>query len=287
MKKIFTLFAAMMLFVGGAFAERVTLWESETPEGTLVEWGKQLAQQAAGQNFNVGDKLILTVVKFDTSLDDYPQVGFKGSDWENVGSFNIVKDKEMPYEATFSLSASDVAALSGGFWISGTAAWVTKLEYEANASTEDLSHAIWIGEKVFDGWGMNIEVKKDVFVDTKVGDEIRCYYKDRKDDFNLVPKTNGWTDIKDGDTKVEKDGYVSLIVTENMLQDLQATGFAIQGLGFTLTHIDLLSATPDGINAIETAKPVQSDVMYNLSGQKVGAGYKGIVIKNGKKVLVK
>lgn len=51
MKKIFTLFAAMMLFVGGAFAERVTLWESETPEGTLVEWGKQLAQQAAGQNF--------------------------------------------------------------------------------------------------------------------------------------------------------------------------------------------------------------------------------------------
>ena len=29
------------------------------------------------------------------------------------------------------------------------------------------------------------------------------------------------------------------------------------------------------------------DLMYNLAGQKVGEGYKGIVIQNGKKVLIK
>lgn len=46
----------------------------------------------------------------------------------------------------------------------------------------------------------------------------------------------------------------------------------------------------DGINAIQTMQNDESASMqkgYNVAGQKVGTEYKGIVIKNGKKVLVK
>lgn len=42
-----------------------------------------------------------------------------------------------------------------------------------------------------------------------------------------------------------------------------------------------------GISAIDTAKPVQNDVIYNLAGQKVDNSYKGVVIKNGKKFFQK
>lgn len=42
---------------------------------------------------------------------------------------------------------------------------------------------------------------------------------------------------------------------------------------------------PTGITAVKTAQ--QDGVRYNLAGQKVNAGYKGVVIMNGKKFVVK
>lgn len=41
------------------------------------------------------------------------------------------------------------------------------------------------------------------------------------------------------------------------------------------------------IQSIIEKKGAESDVIYNLAGQKVGASYKGIVIKNGKKMIQK
>lgn len=48
-------------------------------------------------------------------------------------------------------------------------------------------------------------------------------------------------------------------------------------------------ATPTGISSIENGQlTIDNDApAYNLAGQKVGKGYKGIVIKNGKKVVMK
>jgi len=37
----------------------------------------------------------------------------------------------------------------------------------------------------------------------------------------------------------------------------------------------------------EAAEAAADGAAYNLAGQKVNAGYKGLVIKNGKKVIVK
>lgn len=43
---------------------------------------------------------------------------------------------------------------------------------------------------------------------------------------------------------------------------------------------------PDGIRAITTNEDVNAP-MYNLAGQRVDASFKGVVIKNGKKVVIK
>jgi len=38
---------------------------------------------------------------------------------------------------------------------------------------------------------------------------------------------------------------------------------------------------------VKAAEAAADGAAYNLAGQKVNAGYKGLVIKNGKKVIVK
>ena len=49
-----------------------------------------------------------------------------------------------------------------------------------------------------------------------------------------------------------------------------------------------LDGSEDNTTAIQTVKQtVESDVIYNLAGQKVDANFKGVVIKNGKKMIQK
>ena len=55
--------------------------------------------------------------------------------------------------------------------------------------------------------------------------------------------------------------------------------------GFVIHYDDEEGEETDGIKAVSTK--VENGVRYNLAGQKVGADYKGIVIVNGKKVIIK
>jgi hypothetical protein len=41
------------------------------------------------------------------------------------------------------------------------------------------------------------------------------------------------------------------------------------------------------IDAVEGGNAADNGAIYNLSGQRVGKDYKGIVIKNGKKVMMR
>ena len=43
----------------------------------------------------------------------------------------------------------------------------------------------------------------------------------------------------------------------------------------------------DGIDEVKTSKKEESNALYNLAGQRVANGFKGIVIKNGKKFIIK
>ena len=49
----------------------------------------------------------------------------------------------------------------------------------------------------------------------------------------------------------------------------------------------IISSTTTGISKVENLKVVQDGKCFNLAGQQVAKGYKGIVIKNGKKMVIK
>lgn len=48
-----------------------------------------------------------------------------------------------------------------------------------------------------------------------------------------------------------------------------------------------VTTTATGISKVENLKVAQDGKCFNLAGQQVGKGYKGIVIKNGKKMVIK
>lgn len=54
-----------------------------------------------------------------------------------------------------------------------------------------------------------------------------------------------------------------------------------------IKSIKRVTTTATGISKVENLKVAQDDKCFNLAGQQVGKGYKGIVIKNGKKMVIK
>ena len=57
---------------------------------------------------------------------------------------------------------------------------------------------------------------------------------------------------------------------------LQKNGLRFQGVGFTLTKVELKVPDPSGVNTINVVK-ADNGAIYNVAGQKVNAGYKGLV----------
>ena len=50
---------------------------------------------------------------------------------------------------------------------------------------------------------------------------------------------------------------------------------------------EIVEAPTTGISNIESANVAKEGKSFNLAGQQVGKNYKGVVIKNGKKMVIK
>ena len=68
--------------------------------------------------------------------------------------------------------------------------------------------------------------------------------------------------------------YGTDVVNGNVIEELYLLTSPVEG------------DSPDGIHDMEAQEPLLAGV-YNLQGQRVGEGYKGIVVENGKKILRK
>jgi len=146
---------------------------------------------------------------------------------------------------------------------------------------------LWEGPMVFDGWSVSFVIEPEKFANVKAGDIIRANYTDKGADFNPIYKhVNDWSDWTDFQNAMERqDTYIQAPVTEAAIAELQSTGLRFQGVGFTMTSVELISSAT-GIQAVKTVK-AENDAIYNLAGQRVDANYKGVVIANGQKKIQK
>ena len=150
------------------------------------------------------------------------------------------------------------------------------------------SLTMWEGELVYNGWSVSSTVDPKYFEVAQVGDIIYCSVKDVTADYNPIFKYQDWSDFTDIQATLAKDEthFEGKIATAEALDYLQKNGLRFQGVGFTLTKVELKVPDPSGVNTINVVK-ADNGAIYNVAGQKVNAGYKGLVIKNGKKFVNK
>ena len=175
-----------------------------------------------------------------------------------------------------------------GIWFGTTAEFVkaggdVPVRPEAGGSL-----TMWEDELVYNGWGVSSTVDPKYFEVAEVGDIIYCSVKDVTADYNPIFKYQDWSDFTDIQATLAKDEthFEGKIATAEALDYLQKNGLRFQGVGFTLTKVELKVPDPSGVNTINVVK-ADNGAIYNVAGQKVNAGYKGLVIKNGKKFVVK
>ena len=175
-----------------------------------------------------------------------------------------------------------------GIWFGTTAEFVkaggdVPVRPEAGGSL-----TMWEDELVYNGWGVSSTVDPKYFEVAQVGDIIYCTVKDVTADYNPIFKYQDWSDFTDIQATLAKDEthFEGKIATAEALDYLQKNGLRFQGVGFTLTKVELKVPDPSGVNTINAVK-ADNGAIYNVAGQKVNAGYKGLVIMNGKKFVNK
>ena len=89
-----------------------------------------------------------------------------------------------------------------------------------------------------------------------------------------VTPTGGWDTYKVMSGKLSK----------NLAEGEQILRFTINGANCNIDKVKFICTLNTGIQTVVTAQP-QRQVTYNLKGQRVDSNYKGIVIRNGRKVL--
>ena len=89
-----------------------------------------------------------------------------------------------------------------------------------------------------------------------------------------VTPTGGWDTYK----------VMTGKLTKNLAEGEQILRFTISGANCNIDKVKFICTLNTGIQTVVTAEPERT-VIYNLKGQKVDANYKGIIIRNGRKIL--
>lgn len=92
----------------------------------------------------------------------------------------------------------------------------------------------------------------------------------------------GWNDTSLKFT-LDKDQTIGIKVANGPVDGKNVAGW------YSFSHVRLVKigdGTPTGI-ALPTTQHSETETLYNLAGQRVNKGYRGLIIKNGKKIIIK
>lgn len=102
---------------------------------------------------------------------------------------------------------------------------------------------------------------------------------------------DGWWGTLPGQGQIDftNDTVATLVVTAEIKGIVAERGFAIHGHGFNVKKVSLspieIPTTPP--TAVENVATKNDGIRYNLMGQKVDEHYKGVIILNGRKMIVR
>ena len=319
MKKIFTFLVLSIMAMTSAIAAETVLWEGswyvsweyaedDAANAEHREW-KQLGQEDFA-SYAEGT----TVCFYMEQAEGAAYAKYKIDNWswgllpgQEETEFSVSTVAKLPMNAEVKAAIAE-----GGFAIHGHGFNVVKVTLSDEVieePQEPQGDILWEGDH-FVSWhyadgNPNKEwkfISDATFANLAEGSTLYFLFKanpiivdpNNTDDqeYSKYQLDNGWWGQLPGQvpTDFENDTVVTLPITAEVKADVASKGgFAIHGHGFNVQKVSLspieIPTTPP--TAVENVAIKNDGIRYNLMGQKVDENYKGIIILNGRKMIVR
>ena len=150
-----------------------------------------------------------------------------------------------------------------------------------------------VGGETFDAAALNVALRADGWENIQASAEgVTSDFDFSKDDMDgatvavKVTYKEGKAIIHADITTVAENKY-SVEYTKEGLSGTITAAMSIDHAHLVMTKAEITDDPASGISTIDAQNATQNAPMFDLSGRRVDASYKGIVIKNGKKMIVK
>ncbi len=203
-----------------------------------------------------------------------------------VSNMGFAADKDVTIDIfhdgvkLFGLNGTSTKTSNDGDFTEAKIATVEGVSFTVSASTSDTPNRLWSYYEMENGenvYGSQLRI---------YGGTLKFESKDSKiKKIVFVQPSNTkqqkWSDMTVDNGTLDKQTYTNTEGTD-------AVTFILDGkskqcrINSVVVTVD---ASATGISSVETKQ--MPAVRYNLAGQKVGTDYKGVVIENGKKMVVK
>jgi uncharacterized protein YfiM (DUF2279 family) len=293
MKKIVTLVIAVMAYVGMLAAEK-TVWEGNE----AISWNTEVAP---GTQFETPEGIFSGLKKeniiriYTTTTYEDPQYVItykKGDSWEWTDLATTVAEGVISYTIEDETIAKEIA--DRGLVIRGQAYSIIKITIDSEApKPAEGEQTVWEGSEAI-SWntevapGTQFETPEGIFSGLKKDNVIRIYTTTTYEEPQYVityKKGDSWewTDL----ATTIADGVISYTVEdETIAKEIADRGLVVRGQAYTITKITVASSSTTGISPVNSVVLSNTNI-YNLCGQKVTIAPKGLIIKDGKKYVVK
>lgn len=308
MKKFFTIMVAAFAAVSAFAQSRTTLWEGEqVMDGSWPSVGVELSNLATAK---AGDNIVVTTSKVDASINSSWEWGSQvflkvnsgaDGDWEDMAGTSAVGIKE-PGEAKFDITDKVLEQFknASSIFVQGMCVVVSKIELESAVATT--STQLWSGECAFGNWADGFSVPAEKFANASAGDVLEFVYTTDTEttekwwQFKTIfagtedVLTSNKADLNEYGCATVASGSTSykIVLNAEDIARLKETGLFVNGHFNIVTAVNLIQAVKEpstGISNAFVVTPAKDSKTFNLAGQQVGASYKGVVIKNGKKFV--
>ena len=306
MKKIFTFMVLSIMAMTVMAAEQV-LWEGswyvswDLPEGDEHREWKHLGQENFA-SYEVGS----TVCFYMEQAAGAEYAKYQIDNWSWV---------QLPGQVGTDFSGATVAKLpitqevkdaiaAGGFAIHGHGYNVVKATLTTDAGDGQQTDVLWEGDwfvswHYLDSDTENAahrewkQLSQTTFAGLEAGTTLyfllgaKPISIEGSDPYTAFKFDDGWWTSLPGHDQVDfvNDTVATLVVTEEIKGLVAERGFAIHGHGFSVKKVSLSAIEIP--SAVENVAIKNDGIRYNLMGQRVDENYEGVVILNGRKMMVR
>lgn len=306
MKKIFTFMVLSIMAMTVMAAEQV-LWEGnwyvswDLPEGDEHREWKHLGQENFA-NYEVGSTVCFYMEQAAGAeyakyqIDNWSWVLLPGQVGTDFSGATVAK---LP----ITQEVKDAIA-AGGFAIHGHGFNVVKATLTTDAGDGQQTDVLWEGDwfvswHYLDSDTENAahrewkQLSQTTFAGLEAGTTLyfllgaKPISIEGSDPYTAFKFDDGWWNSLPGHGQVDfvNDTVATLVVTEEIKGLVAERGFAIHGHGFSVKKVSLSAIEIP--SAVENVAIKNDGIRYNLMGQRVDENYKGVVILNGRKMMVR